>query len=253
MKKNEANDYDKYAKLRQEELLKGLSKPHRFVEKPMMKALMPNLDNKKVLMLGCGTGEESILLKSFGAKELVGIDLSSESINLAKDTYSNCEFIVGDMHSMPFEDNSFDFVYSSLTVHYSKEPEAVYKEIYRILKKDGELLFSVAHPLRWASTKIDIDGVSSRIIGYTDNDEFEQRVYGNYSSFKEHSHNFREGEILSFFVAPPSMHFKLLKKSGFSILDFSESRCVEDAKNVDEKYYKRFSEIPQFMAFLAKK
>lgn len=60
------NDYDKFAKERQEELLKGEKKPHRFSEKPMMKSMLSSLNGKKVLMLGCGTGEESVLLKSFG-------------------------------------------------------------------------------------------------------------------------------------------------------------------------------------------
>lgn len=253
MEKDNVNNYDKYAKLRQEELMKGLSKPHRFVEKPMMKSMTPDLTNKKVLMLGCGTGEESKMLKTFGAAYLVGIDISDHSVEIAKNTYKDCDFVVGDMHNIPFDAESFDFVYSSLTIHYSKDPGKVYKEIYRVLKKDGELLFSVGHPLRWASTKIEVENISSRIIGYSDNDEFEQTVYGNYNTFKEHTHHFREGEVLSFYVGSPSMWFKLLIKNGFSVIDFTESQCTEEAKQIDEKYYKRFFEIPQFMAFLAKK
>ena len=69
------NDYDKYAKERQERLLNGMMPSHRFVEKPMMKSMMPNLKNKKILMLGCGTGEECNLLEMFVAdrKNLVGM------------------------------------------------------------------------------------------------------------------------------------------------------------------------------------
>ena len=70
------NDYDKFAKERQEELKKGIKKPHRFIEKPMMKELLPDLTGKKVLMLGCGTGEESLMLKEYGSREIIGIDLS---------------------------------------------------------------------------------------------------------------------------------------------------------------------------------
>ena len=57
------NDYDRFAKERQEQLKKGEKRPHRFIEKPMMRELLPNLDDKKVLMLGCGTGEESKMLR----------------------------------------------------------------------------------------------------------------------------------------------------------------------------------------------
>ena len=40
------NDYDKFAKERQEQLKKGLKRPHRFIEKPMMRELLPNLEGK---------------------------------------------------------------------------------------------------------------------------------------------------------------------------------------------------------------
>ena len=104
------NDYDKFAKERQEQLKKGEKRPHRFIEKPMMRELLPDLAGKKVLMLGCGTGEESLLLREFGASDIIGVDLSEESIRLAKESYPECEFIVGDMHKLPFNDKSFDFI-----------------------------------------------------------------------------------------------------------------------------------------------
>ena len=49
------------------------------------------------------------------------------------------------------------------------------------------------------------------------------------------------------------MHFKLLRNNNFDVLDFTESKCIEEIKNIDENYYIKNSEIPQFMAFLAKK
>jgi SAM-dependent methyltransferase len=160
---------------------------------------------------------------------------------------------VGDMHQLPFEDKSFDFVYSSLAVHYSDNPEMVYKEVYRVLKDNGQFLFSVGHPLRWASTKIGTNNTSIRLIGYTDDNDGKQEVYGNYHTFLAHEHFFPNNETLKFYVGSPSMHFKLLRKNGFLVEDFTESMCIEEAKEVDENYYKRYSEIPQFMAFLARK
>ena len=122
------NDYDKFAKERQEQLKKGEKRPHRFIEKPMMRELMPDLTNKKVLMLGCGTGEESLMLETFNASDIIGLDLSKESIRLAKESYPKWEFVVGDMHQLPFEDNTFDFVYSSLSIHYSSNPKVFLKK-----------------------------------------------------------------------------------------------------------------------------
>ena len=124
---SKVNDYDKFAEKRQQDLINGMKPSHRFVEKPMMKAMIPNLKGKKILMLGCGTGEESKLLETFGASlnQLTGIDLSSKSIEIAKRSYPDIEFVVGDMNELPFENESFDFVYSSLVIHYSENPSGI--------------------------------------------------------------------------------------------------------------------------------
>jgi ubiquinone/menaquinone biosynthesis C-methylase UbiE len=247
------NDYDKYAKARQDALLNGASKPHRFVEKPMMRSMLGDLSGKKVLMLGCGTGEETALLEEFGAGDLVGMDLSENSIKIAAETYPRYQFVVGDMHELPFGDGEFDFVYSSLTIHYSDNPEKVYAEIYRVLRPDGQLLFSVGHPIRWASQDVQIGALPLRVTGHTREHDGEQVVYGSYNTFARHEHFFSDSNPLSFYTGAPSMHFKLLRRCGFVVEDFTESRCVEEAREVDEDYYLRYSELPQFMAFLAKK
>lgn len=246
------NDYDKFAKERQDKILKKGKKSHKFVEKPMMMGMLRNLSGKKVLMLGCGTGDESKILEDFGATDIYGIDLSEVSIELAKETYPQCEFVVGDMNNLPYDDESFDFVYSSLVIHYSDNPEKVYKEIYRVLKQDGYLLFSVGHPLRWSLDEVVIDDKPYRIVGY-ENSNSENVVIGNYNSFSKRDHYFSNGEVLSFYVAPPSVHFKLLRKVGFLVEDFSESNCIDDVKEIDYNYWYKYHELPQFMAFLAKK
>lgn len=102
----------------------------------------------------------------------------------------------------------------------------------------------------------DIENETVRIIGCSKNDDG-NTVYGKYHSFEKHIFSSfawqNDKEVLSFYVGSPSMHFKLLRQAEFEILDFTESRCVEEAKSVDMNYYIKNSEIPQFMAFLAKK
>ena len=250
------NDYDKYAAYRQEIINDGTMLAHQYVEKPMMESMLPDLSDKKILMLGCGTGDECKLLIEHGASSnnIIGIDISEASIEIAKKTYPDIEFIVDDINNLPFLGNYFDFVYSSLSVHYSETPEKVYSEVYRVLKREGEFLFSLGHPIRFASINKIIDNEEYRIIGCNkDTNE----LYGSYNSFKKHVETNFTGvdkkEILSFFVGSPSYHFKLLKQTGFEIIDFTESSAVEEVKEIDENYYLRNSEFPQFMAFLLKK
>ena len=246
------NDYDHYAALRQKELQKGQKLPHRFVEKPAMRKVLPDLKDKKVLMLGCGTGEESMLLEEFGATGMVGVDLSEESVRLANETYPKHQFAVGDMHKLDLADQSFDFVYSSLTIHYSDRPLDVYKEMYRLLKPGGILQFSIGHPMRWASARITIDGTPTKLLGYTEG-ESKPTLYGSYNHFAKYQETFRSGEVLEFWVGPPSLHFNLLKEAGFRIEEFIETAAVEECKEVDANYYDRFSNFPQFVVFAAKK
>ncbi len=246
------NDYDFYAAQRQKDLLSNQSLPHRFIEKPAMKKLLPNLTGKSVLMLGCGTGEESLLLEQHGARNMHGIDPSAESIKLATNTYPGHKFSVGDMHQLDFADNTFDFIYSSLVIHYSQDPLSAYKEIYRVLKPGGSFQFSTVHPMRWASERLELDGRTTKILGYTEGSQL-PRLYGSYSAFKEYQETFPSGETLQFWVGPPSMHFNLLRDAGFTVTDFIETKAIEECKIVNEAYYQRFSNFPQFTIFAAAK
>jgi hypothetical protein len=110
----------------------------------------------------------------------------------------------------------------------------------------------VGHPVRWASERVDLGGVSTKLLGYSENEE-RRRLYGTYSSFKEYNETFKSGEVLKFWIAPPSMHFGLLREAGFVVDAFVETRAIEECKEVDEYYFERNHEFPQFSVFVAKK
>ena len=59
--------------------------------------------------------------------------------------------------------------------------------------------------------------------------------------------------MLEEFIAPPSYYFEILKHNNFVVEDFKESRCIDECKEIDEAYYNRFHEIPQFIGFLVNK
>lgn len=248
----QVNDYDHYAILRQKELKNGKKLPHRFIEKPAMRSVLPDLTDKRVLMLGCGSGEESILLEEFGGTNMIGVDLSAESVKLANESYPKHQFSVGDMHHLDFADGEFDFVYSSLTIHYSKDPLSVYKEMSRTLKHGGVLQFSIGHPIRWASARIMLDGTPTKVLGYSEG-EIEPKLYGSYNRFAQYQETFKSGEVLEFWIGPPSMHFNLLKQAGFMVEEFIEAQAIDECKGVDAFYYERFRNFPQFVVFVARK
>lgn len=105
---------------------------HSYYEKPAMYKLIPDLQQKRVLSLGCGSGEDVSYLKKLGVKNAVGIDISSGLIEIATKDYSECSFSVMDMEHLDFADESFDFIYSSLAIHYIEDWTNVFKEACRV-------------------------------------------------------------------------------------------------------------------------
>lgn len=244
------NDYDYFAEKRHYEVTNGMKKSLRFVEKPMMISMIPDIKDKKVLMLGCGTGEEKLILEKYSPKKLVGLDLSEKSIAIAKKSYPDCEFHVGNMLNLPFKDEEFDFIYSSLAISHIEDKDKVFKEIKRVLSPHGTLLFSVGHPLRFSSEHIEFEDKKCRVIGY---EKDSSKVLGTYMTPTKQVNYFSDNEALEEFIESPSSYFQRLLKLGYSILNFKESQTTEECRKVDIDYYNRFHEIPQFMAFLAKK
>ena len=246
------NDYDKFAPKRHYEVTNGMKKSLRFVEKPMMISMLPNIEGKRILLLGCGTAEESTLLSEYNPKKITGIDISEKSIAIAKKSYPNCNFYVGDMLNLPFKENEFDFIFSSLAISHVADKDKVFKELYRVLDNGGELLFSVGHPMRFATKKIDYNNTSYNVIGFEAGSDG-THVLGKYMSHAKQVNYFKDNEVLEEFIAPPSYYFEILISNSFVVENFKESRCIDECRKVDEAYYNRFHELPQFMAFLAKK
>ncbi|MEI8143741.1 MAG: hypothetical protein WCG48_03970 [Candidatus Berkelbacteria bacterium] len=70
---NTTKNYTQYAK--EYEFAGPQSFYHKFIEKPEMYRILPDLSGKKVLCIGVGMGDEAEYLRNLGA-EVIGIDLS---------------------------------------------------------------------------------------------------------------------------------------------------------------------------------
>lgn len=123
---------------------------HKYLEKPAMEEELPkDLMGKVVLCIGVGSGDELIEILKRHPSKVVGIDVSAKLLDIAKSRFPDVEFRKMEMTDMDFSDDSFDFIYSSLTFHYAKDWDLLLFEISRVLKKKGELLFSTHHPVYW--------------------------------------------------------------------------------------------------------
>ena len=92
-----------------------------------------------LLDLGCGLGYMSNTFDKIGFC-VVGLDGDSKRIPEAKLKYPNIDFRFHKIETtLPFEDNSFDVVFSRSVFQYI-EHEPIIKECKRVLKKDGSII-----------------------------------------------------------------------------------------------------------------
>ena len=94
----------------------------------------------KMLDLGCGRGE---LLRGFLSCGLNGYGVDKSSI--AKSICPDAKITLSDLgnESLPYKDNSFDFVFSKSVLEHFYYPEEFVQEIYRILKPNGLVITMV--------------------------------------------------------------------------------------------------------------
>lgn len=106
----------------------------------------------RVADLGCGTGAFTELFFKDADSEIYGIDISPNSIALAKQKTQKVNYIAGDITALDFEDNFFDLIVYSGVLHHFQDFESCLKEGWRVLKKGGVALSYDPHlynPCMW--------------------------------------------------------------------------------------------------------
>lgn len=95
----------------------------------------------KILDAGCGDGINIHLLASMGIHDIVGVDISSQLLKLAKKLNPKIRFVQASLEKLPFRANSFDAVLVDSVFHHLLEYELTLTQIRRILKPKGYLCF----------------------------------------------------------------------------------------------------------------
>ena len=118
---------------------------HRYTVEPIIHSIaqFTRYHGKKILEVGVGAGTDHLQWARAGA-ECYGVDLTDAAIEITKahlalyDFESNLQQV--DAEKIPYEDNSFDVVYSWGVIHHSEQPSQIINEIHRVLKPRGEFI-----------------------------------------------------------------------------------------------------------------
>jgi SAM-dependent methyltransferase len=98
------------------------------------------------LDFGCGVGRLTQALAQRFAS-CVGVDISHQMIHQAQslNRYLNCRYVVNSDARLPFEDESFSFIYSNIVLQHVPQrfSEQYLREFVRLLTQDGVLVFGV--------------------------------------------------------------------------------------------------------------
>ena len=148
--------------------------------------LKVNDNQLRVLDVGCGTGANLEMLKSFGEAE--GVDVSDDALEFCRK--KNLKVHKGLAEELPFENESFDVVTALDVVEHLDDDVAGLKEMFRVLKKGGKtLIFVPAFMWLWGVQ----DDISNHRIRYTKKQiterlekagfEIERATYANITFF----------------------------------------------------------------------
>ena len=103
-------------------------------------------DGQRILDLACGSGTLAVLIKESRPKtEVIGIDGDAKILKIAERKAAkkgvNIQFDKGLSFALPYADESFDRVFSSLFFHHLTREDKLktLHEVLRVLKPDGEL------------------------------------------------------------------------------------------------------------------
>lgn len=197
-----AETYQKYAAEYDAENTGNLLNAH--YERPAILNLAGDVQGRRILDAGCGSGPLTAELLDRGA-EVTGFDASSEMIKLAQRRLGLAVPLqVHDLaEPLPYEDGEFDDVICSLVLHYLEDWESPLAEIKRVLKPGGRVIASVNHPFVRQFTAPEQDYF--RIQQYTEDYEFKGQQ-----------------TVLTFYHRPLSKIVQAFPEAGFNLLTIDE-------------------------------
>jgi len=159
-----------------------------------------------------------------------------------------------DMDKLDFPEESFDFVYSSLALHYSDNLPALFKMIFSVLKTGGSLQFSITHPLLGSTECFTEGNTRYKVIGSKkDIITGECCALGDYYSKGTVQVKWSDEFIVELNHHTIAEWLNSMIAAGFGITKISEPTPIKSAEKVDKNKYLQYTKKPLFFIAVGKK
>ncbi len=199
------------------------------------------VENKRVLEIGCGTGHSLRYLGERGASELWGLDLSSDQIEKASqhllDNNLAAKLICSPMESeCGLPNNYFDYVYSVFGIGWSTDLEKTFYQVASYLKTGGHFIFSWSHPIHKCVAAEGEEFIFKK--NYFDESWYSVPIEGNLFSLTDRK---------------MSTYINALAKAGFFIEELVEEAEDELVKSRNSQFANKAKLLPVTFVIKARK
>lgn len=135
-----------------------------YATRKMFDRYLSGLDQKNVLDVGCGRGLSMEYFRTRGART-TGVDITPDSVRYVNELGFNA--ITADARKLPYENNSFDIVYSIGVIEHFKETQVALNEQARVCKSGGTVIAVVPNLITpYSAGTILFEYLSGRAIKY---------------------------------------------------------------------------------------
>lgn len=111
---------------------------------------LTTLQPARILDIGCGPGRQLVTLsKRYPRAQVLGVDLAMSMLaatRRARDWFRRRPLVCADALQLPFAATCFDLVYSNLMLQWCDDLDQVFRELRRVMRTHGLLLFSTFGP-----------------------------------------------------------------------------------------------------------
>jgi SAM-dependent methyltransferase len=127
------------------------------VNTPAFLTMLPEVDGKRGIDIGCGEGANTRTVARRGAR-MTGIDIAPTFIGAAREAERGeplgIEYVLASATALPFEDAAFDFATAFMSLMDVADFEGALREAGRVVAPGGFLQFSMMHPCFGAAPRV---------------------------------------------------------------------------------------------------